>query len=229
MTGTGVMSEGGHECASLVAVAGLAREVEVLRRTAERAAGTAGRLDELAETVARLAEALASQVASAREREPLPSWLDLPRDVGDARVLLADLTEWMATVYLRYADAVAGLPECWLWHPDVVEELLWLRYAWAAAYRNDAPVSVAADWHDRLRPGVVRRIRAIAGTCSLEKHQPRPGQADNGPGGPIVPIAQAADAIAAWWAAARTGAAPAPTDEHLAAASALRTTLRGRP
>ena len=75
------------------------------------------------------------------------------------------------------ATATPRLPECWLWHPDVVEELLWLSHAWLAAYQGPAAsVALAADWHDRLRPGVVRRIKAQAGSCSRERHQTRPGR-----------------------------------------------------
>ena len=70
-------------------------------------------------------------------------------------------------MFLRYPDGVAVLPECWLWHPDVVEELLWLMHAWRAAYEGrGASVQLAGDWHDRQRPGVVRRVRTAVGSCS---------------------------------------------------------------
>ncbi len=92
--------------------------------------------------------------------------------------MLARLTGWLAGVYLRYADAARTVPACWLWHPEVVEELPWPRQAWLAAYADpDAPVSLAADWHDRLRPGVVRRIRDYAGMCSIEADHRHPDRA----------------------------------------------------
>ena len=97
---------------------------------------------------------------------------------AEAEAVLARLTGWLAGVYLRYADAARTVPACWLWHPEVVEELPWPRQAWLAAYADpDAPVSLAADWHDRLRPGVVRRIRDYAGMCSIEADHRHPDRA----------------------------------------------------
>jgi hypothetical protein len=107
---------------------------------------------------------------------------------------------------------VAGLPECWCWHPDIVEELLWLMHAWCAAYQGaNASVTLAGDWHDRQRPGVVRRVRAVAGTCSRENHQTRPGwQRGSTDTPPVVPSADAITLIAAWWGPARDEQAPEP-------------------
>ena len=100
----------------------------------------------------------------------------LPTDDELARRVLGELVAWLELVYLRYPDAAQGLPECWCWHPDVVEELLWLMHAWLAAYQGTAAsVGLAADWHDRHRPGVVRRLRGSVGSCSIEAHQTREG------------------------------------------------------
>jgi hypothetical protein len=208
--------------ATAAAVAGLAREVEALRRAVDGMRQVVGRIEELASMVARLAETTAPKPVSTRTGTP--SWLDLRPDVDLAVSTLRELTDWMAKVYLRYGDATRTLPECWLWHPDVVEELLWLMYAWGAAYRcEDVPVSLAADWHDRLRPGVVRRIMAAAGHCSLENHQPGRRRITTLP----APLACAAKVIADWWATARTGDPPIPTDQHAADVAAYRA-LRGR-
>ena len=92
------------------------------------------------------------------------SWLDAdldPHDPSVAEDILTRLAQWVAGVYLRYPDA--RLPDCWLWHPEVVEELLWLHQAWLAAYAEGARVTAAADWHDRYRPGVVARIKSYRG------------------------------------------------------------------
>ncbi len=212
--------------ASRTAVAGLAREVESLRRTVTRLAPLPDRLEEVARIVTRLAETVAQQ----RDIEPDPgtvSWLGMPEDAlpADAESVLLGLSRWMNTVYLRYADAARGLPGCWLWHPDVIEELLWLHQSWAAAYRIGEPVSRAADWHDRYRPGVVRRIRDTAGMCSIENHQP--GRDRHGTA-PPVPLAGAAAVIARWWATDRAGTPPTPTAEQLAAASGPRHRARSR-
>jgi hypothetical protein len=201
------------------AVAGLAREIEALRQSIDKLRGLPSWVDELAQLVAQLAEDTTAATAAAAGG--VPSWLDLPTEVDTAYAVLGELLAWMQVVYLRYPDAAAGLPDCWLWHPDVVEELLWLMQSWLAAYRDDkAPVSLAGDWHDRYRPGVVRRITTTTGRCSLENHQPREGQAL--PGGPTVPVAGAAEQIATWWATTRTDPAPEPDEWHLATANTRR-------
>jgi hypothetical protein len=200
------------------AVAALARELERLRRAVDHLLPLSARIDEVAGLVARLAETTAAQ-------RPTPppagevSWLDLPPDVDDAEQILSSLVDWMAVVYLRYADAARTLPACWLWHPDVIEELLWLRTAWLGAYSLTAPASAPGDWHDRQRPGVVRRIRDYAGMCSLENHQPGP---DSSGAALTAPAADAAGAIARWWATDRTSTPPAPTSQQLAAAAGPR-------
>ena len=202
------------------AVAGLAREIEALRQAIDTLRGLPSRVNALAELVAQLADAVNATTAAAAGG--VASWLDLPTEVNTAHAVLGELLTWMQVVYLRYPDAAAGLPDCWLWHPDVIEELLWLMQAWLAAYRDDkAAVSLAGDWHDRYRPGVVRRITTSAGRCSLENHQPREGQPLSG-GGPVVPVAGAVEQIATWWATARPDPPPEPDEWHLATANARR-------
>jgi hypothetical protein len=206
----------GTATASAAAVAGLAREVEGLRKAVRSTGELHTRVDELARLVAALGEQLATQHGPSA-RPAAPSWLDLPTDFSTARDVLAHLTCWLETVYLRYPDAAAAFPECWAWHPEVIEELLWCRQAWRAAYREDsANAAAAGDWHDRARPGVVRRVKTYAGTCSLEAHQPAEG--GRLPGCSPVPLAEALEPIAAWWATRRDQPAPEPTDEQLAAA-----------
>jgi hypothetical protein len=209
------------------AVAGLAREVEAMRR-AMRQVPTAGDLARLAATVAELSETTAAiQAAGGRRSEPeaVPSWLTLPRDLHSARAVLSDLTGWLRDVYLRYADATRDFPECWLWHPEIVEELVWLMYAWLAAYRDDrddgGSVRAVADWHDRLRPGVVRRIHSYAKTCSLENHLPGRPRATGAPHLPVIDGDPAAgEAITAWWSRRRDQPGPTPTHEQMTSAAA---------
>ncbi|MQA12834.1 MAG: hypothetical protein GEV09_01325 [Pseudonocardiaceae bacterium] len=204
--------------ASAASVAGLAQEVEALRRAVDPLRGLPDRVDELARLLARVADELADHTAHSGP-VAAPSWLMLPDDPATASRVLAELTGWMSRVYLRYGDAAAALPECWLWHPDVVEELLWLMHAWCAAYQGPAAsVALAGDWHDRYRPGVVRRIKTGAGTCSLDAHPPRDGR---GPGAPEAPLSEAVAAIASWWGARRDQPAPEPTDAHHTAARRL--------
>jgi hypothetical protein len=214
--------EEGCECSAAASVAGLAREVEQLRRTVADHDALRERLDSLAGLVARLAETLASTPGGTA---PMPSWLDHPTDPGqpveaskaarDAQDLLSKLHAWVAGIYLAYSDA-RSLPGCWMWHPDIVEELLWLHLAWLAAHSPDAPSSAVGDWHDRQRPGVVRRVNGYASACSLGAH--RPGGDRHTPVLPTVTDASAA--IAGWWATNRDEPAPEPTDDQLAAAAA---------
>ena len=207
----------GSAYASAASVAGLAREIDALRRDLTELVRVPARLDELADLVAQLAEATAA--ACPTPATGVVSWLDLPDDLATAQQVLGGLVDWMARVYLRYPDAAAGLPDCWAWHPDVVEELLWLWQAWLAAYHDqNAPVTTAADWHDRYRPNAVRRITAAAGRCSLDNHQPRP---DRPPLGQAlgVPLAEATESIARWWVSDRNNPGPLPTPEQLADAA----------
>src|SRR5207249_2362910 len=100
-------------------------------------------------------------------------------------------------------------PECWPWHPDLVEELLWLQQAWQVAYQHrDGSVAAAGDWHDRLRPGVARRIKQAAGLCSLDNH--RPNRARHHDTSVAVPPAGWLELIADWWTARRDQPAPTP-------------------
>jgi len=87
--------------------------------------------------VADLAEAV-DQLTATRAAGPPVCWLDFAGGTAEALALLAQLTAWLAEVYLRYTDA--ALPECWLWHPDVVEELQWLSGAWAGRLRRPSRV-----------------------------------------------------------------------------------------
>ena len=207
-------------------LAGLSRELEKLYRDIRELRGLSRRVDDLAASLAQMAET----VSTARQPHagtPTPCWLDHDTDPGrdaatsraarDAEQLLGALGPWVGAVYLRYSDAVSGFPDCWMWHPDVVEELLWLHRAWLSAYDAEAPVTAVGDWHDRQRPNVVARIRVYAGMCSLDAHQP--GQ-DRATPAPTTPAAAAAVAVAAWWATARDQPGPTPTAEQIATANA---------
>ena len=72
-------SEGEGEFARVEALAGLAREVDGLRRGLDALIGTPSRMDDLARTVAQLADAVS--VAPARPGPTVaPSWLAAPGD-----------------------------------------------------------------------------------------------------------------------------------------------------
>ncbi|MBN9794441.1 hypothetical protein DMP17_38540 [Pseudonocardia sp. TMWB2A] len=188
----------------------LAAEVEVLRRQVEELVPLARRVDELSDVVAHVSQTLAA-VAARRRPAPAPSWLAAPAEQDTARGLLDELAVWLREIFLRYPDGATALPDCWLWHPDVVEELLWLMHAWLAAYQGaDASVAAASDWHDRQRPGVVNRLRKAAGSCSPEAHQTRPGWSAPTGGPVLVPGLGAVEAITEWWAQHRNRMPPEP-------------------
>ncbi|PKB30207.1 FUSC family protein [Pseudonocardia alni] len=192
------------------ALARLAGQVDTLRRQVAELEPIRDQVGELGRLVGQLSEALAA--VTARRRIPAaPSWLLAPTDTAETRRLLDELCGWAQAVFLRYPDAAKVLPECWLWHPEVVEELLWLMHAWLAAYQGPAAsVGAAGDWHDRQRPGVVNRIRKEAGSCSIERHQTRPGW--SAPGGAALPVpgTDHVEEIARWWAGQRDQAPPEP-------------------
>jgi hypothetical protein len=210
-------SSNGHEPSSgeRSTLAGLAREFEQLYRDMRELRGVSRRVDELATSVAQLADTLGAAKPSGPS-QIAPTWIDLgtgpspSSSAADAEDLLRMLARWVAGVYLRYSDA--GVPDCWLWHPDVVEELLWLHAAWLSAYDPEAPVTAVGDWHDRQRPGVVARVKSYAGLCSLEAHQP--GQ-DRATRGPVAPTQDAIADIAAWWVTRRDQAGPPPSAEQM--------------
>ena len=76
-------------------------------------------------------------------------------DAAIAYRRVTDLMTWLDQIYLQFPDAV--LPTCWLWHPSVVEELLWLRRSWLEAFtgRTAAIFRVAG----LARPAASRRGR----------------------------------------------------------------------
>lgn len=160
------------------AVGGLGREVEAAKIAQTRLAGKQTVL-ELKEQIANLADQVAELPSLIPQTEPevrrVDSWLArLPGTFTPAEIL-ADLIRWVGTVHLRYADAATELPECWLWHPEVVEELLWLMQAWRKRL---------------LRPSVDPRRRRLARPASARRgpshHRLRrqllPGQPPPGPG-----------------------------------------------
>lgn len=209
----------GQPGVSDAAVAALAQEIEALRQRLEPLDGLDEQLTGLAHTVTDLATTVAELHQQRRTAPPAGamSWLDLPDGadggtpiaVDSVRQVLGDLVVWVERVYLRYPDAARHFPECWLWHPSVVEELTWLRHAWECAYRaEDAAPGLSWDWHDRYRPGVVRRIGEAAGRCSLDNHRTRHTGA-----APAACGLGGLDALADWWATARHNAPPAPSAE----------------
>jgi len=197
--------------ATVTALAGLAREVDGLRRALDPLQSLDGRVEDLARLVGQLTDTVTA-LSRRPGPSPAPSWLMAPTDPDLVARVLGELCTWLQVIFLRYPDGAGVLPECWMSHPDVVEELMWLMHAWCTAYQGPAAsVQLAGDWHDRQRPGVIRRIRSSAGSCSVEKHQTRPDWDQYPTGAPTVPGIERLAGIAGWWAGHRDDPAPEPT------------------
>lgn len=157
-----------------------------------------------------------------RAMEPgVRSWL-LADDPAQADADLADLADWLWRVYLWWPDA--ALSSCWLWHPEVIEELWALRVAHADAYDPELGSSMrVTDWLERHRPGAARRVRNVLVKCELTRHIPFNGRpVEVTPPGPPA-LARHAPAVAAVWVAgahldAVRATGPEPTPEVLAEA-----------
>lgn len=197
------------------AVAGLARELDGLRKRVEPLDGLREQVEGVEAVLVELSDAVEALIAR-RSPTPCPTWLSLPADEPAARRVLDELAAWLPAVFLRYPDGQQALPECWAYHPELVEELLWLMHAWLAAYQGPAAsVGLAADWHERHRPGAVRRIRQAAGSCSVENHLTREGRTRYPAEAPTLPGVEAIPAVAAWWGPRREQPAPEPQPEAI--------------
>jgi hypothetical protein len=120
-----------------------------------------------------------------------------PLRSAEAAKRLDDLARWVADVYLRYTGA--ALTSCWAWHPDVVEELLWLRGLHKDAYQNrGASYGKIGDWHERWRPGVVKRVAGYLSGCDMDAHLRGGARCERG--APAVPLAAHLPTVAAAWA-----------------------------
>lgn len=192
----------------------LAREQDRIRRRVEEMGGelgeVRGQVGDLVSDVGRVRQALDARRQNAA---PPPSWLG-EEDPAAAGALLRDLIPWLDAVYLRYPGA--SLATCWAWHPWVVEELAWLAAAHRAAYDPDSgTIAAAAEWHERWRPGVVKRLSDALGFCDLSSHVSGGSQAVPAL---TAPLQHAHDPIAFAWTTDRS--TPEPTDHDLHEAEA---------
>lgn len=148
-----------------------AGDVAELRRESGRAARTSTQALAL---ITDVAERLGEDQGEAQERV-LPVNLLMATDGGATAEVLDELHGWLRAVYVRYegtGDQPAPiLSDCWAWHPGAVTELHALYRVWLAAFDGPrASDQAVADWHDRYRPGTVRRVNAALRECRPEKH-----------------------------------------------------------
>lgn len=190
----------------------LAREVERLTRRHtdldQRHIDLDGLVRQLAEDITLLTS---TEGEHGQQQEPR-SWLATTQPEC-SREDLTELAAWLEQVYLRYPDA--SLPSCWAWHPAVVEELWWLRNAHHCAYHGTGACwREIGDWHDRQRPGVVRRVHAAIGDCELARHAP---DGDRAQPSPATPLAAHLAQLAEHWTT--HGIPPGPTEQQLSDAN----------
>ena len=133
-------------------------------------------LDEIANVTTDVAADLLSRIGELETtlvpgRSPAAwSWRDL--GPGASEQLRDELSLWVGWLRSRYPLA-RKVPPCWPEHPELVEELTALWLAWQYAYEErDAPLTAAADWHDRWLPGVLHRLEhgPFAIDCANEHH-----------------------------------------------------------
>ncbi|GAA0897609.1 hypothetical protein [Pseudonocardia zijingensis] len=193
----------------------LERAIEALATQVGAVGEKAGHHDALINQLATSLTKLAGTVSGSGSDDDAPThsraWLQIA-DAGAARELLADLVEWVEAVYLRYEGV--QLPSCWLWHPPVIEELWALRNLHREAYTGrTATWTRAADWHDRYRPGVVKRAREAIGDCELSRHT---RGSDRAPRPVAAPLAIHAEYVAD--ACVIAGLPPEPTPQQVSQA-----------
>ncbi|MFC9687780.1 hypothetical protein ACFTSF_04525 [Kribbella sp. NPDC056951] len=201
------------------AIAALAGELDRARREhtntllAVGAKANQEDLTRLAQVVHELSELVMTSRAkkTGGDAPAVRSWLMLAEDETAVQAVLAELLPWMRDVFLRYRDGREALCVCWLWHPEIVEELVVLMDAWTVAFSGDeASVKAASDWHDRQRPGVARRVAVYGESCDVLKHRD-----DAGKDAPDVPLVNDCDPFVGWWATDRAHTGPVPTPAHV--------------
>jgi hypothetical protein len=127
--------------------------------------------------IVELSERLGDDQGGEQERE-MPANLLMPDDPEQVLLAMRELKTWLRAVYVRYegsGDSPAPvLSDCWAWHTAAVVELWTLYRMWLAAYQGPkASDQLVADWHDRYRPGTVRRVNAALTGCRPSKHADR--------------------------------------------------------
>ena len=131
-----------------------AETIAQLRRAVEALEGeTTDGLADLVMRVEELEDASAQPAAGT-----VSSWCWRYAGASATESLWKELGDWVDWIRHRYPLA-RRIPDCWAEHPELVEELTALWLAWQAAYvERDAPLTAAAEWHDRWLPGVLHRL-----------------------------------------------------------------------
>jgi hypothetical protein len=82
------------------------------------------------------------------------------------------LADWIDDVFVPWDTITRDeLPDCWAMHRPVLVQLSWLRTAHIQAYLPDSDPGLAADWHVRWSPTVLRKIKTL-----IAEEMCRPGE-----------------------------------------------------
>lgn len=95
--------------------------------------------------------------------------------------VLADLVTWVRdTVFSGWPWTQERLRACWVCHPDLINRMLWLKSAYAAAYDDPrARPHSAADWHRWLDDVMDWADQATANCPAPEAHEDPPPPRDD--------------------------------------------------
>jgi hypothetical protein len=127
---------------------------QLRRDTEDHFLETAGTLREHATAIER--------VLTNQQRGALPPvpWHTL--NVADAQREWELLARWIDQVFVPWGEITrAELPDCWAMHRPVLVQLSWLRTLHVQAYRPNSDPVLAAEWHVRWSPAVLRKINQI--------------------------------------------------------------------
>ena len=89
---------------------------------------------------------------------------------------LTDLDAWVRWLCDHYDIDSWLIPDCWMAHGHILEELTALHRFWLAAYGDAARPEAALRWHEAL-DHLQRRIREWKGSTSCDRdthRQPQP-------------------------------------------------------
>jgi hypothetical protein len=98
------------------------------------------------------------------------NWREL--DASTERFELDRLGEWVTWLNARYCLDYKVIPDCWMLHGPVVEELSALRSLWEGCYQDDSAPSEPVAFHREL-DAAVRRLREwnSRSGCSRTAHR----------------------------------------------------------
>lgn len=88
------------------------------------------------------------------------------------QTVTAELVDWVTWLVARYDLDRRTIPECWIRHGALVEELSALRSAWQLAFSRTAPKDAPLHWHASFAQARVRLAEwASRSGCRQGQHR----------------------------------------------------------